>query len=631
MSLPKDPKKLRALVKRYERELKNELKTRGVIHDGSGRRYLIGPYYMILGSLEEALNAFQWFQDNFEDDSGEPFHQLCWALALFYAGEEAAAANRLKNAMLSNLYQIPHVLGEHHGRFDIWHGSNLETKEYLAEMPDEYLELWDDEAVSWAEKLYYSDRFGAIRSQYIDIYHQLNTEPAGEKRSRLVDEAFKLREEPLQNQSETGENPESSRPFLNIPTVSKKDQEILSKQRIDKSGPGTILRDFQMVLETIGPEGVRVAGKTKQFTAETLEALNARLTHPIAIDFKRPRQKSYSNIHGLYLILRSSGLGIVQSSKKSQRLVLNESVLQVWNHLNAEEQYCTLLESWLIRGNPGILGEKHHTGGPWILDCHQFLKRIPKHGRDNIEQKSLNTIRFTVGLNGVALMRFFGFLSLEEFKPEPGKGWNARIYRTAYGVALINVLQKVLWTNNDLFFASINTTKIQESYGMLQPALRPLFPGWVKNLPLSEQEFKPGLYTFKVSLSTGCWRRILVSARDSLEALSSAILSAFDFDNDHLHLFEYKDHFGQPLQILHPDMNEGELFSSEVLVGDLNLEPGNSLLYVFEFRDVWKFKIVVEAIDPPDSKAVTPRVTAKKSGSESLSGSGSGSKSSSKS
>ena len=50
-------------------------------------------------------------------------------------------------------------------------------------------------------------------------------------------------------------------------------------------------------------------------------------------------------------------------------------------------------------------------------------------------------------------------------------------------------------------------------------------------------------------------------------------------------------------------MNEGEFFSSEVLVGDLNLEPGNSLLYIFEFKDIWKFKTVVEAIDPPDSKA----------------------------
>ncbi|MCF8039249.1 MAG: plasmid pRiA4b ORF-3 family protein [Desulfohalobiaceae bacterium] len=385
----------------------------------------------------------------------------------------------------------------------------------------------------------------------------------------------------------------------------------MCKQRIDKNGPGTILRDFEILLETIGPEGVRVAGKTQQFISETLEALNARLTHPIAIDFKRPRQKSYPNIHGLYLILRSSGLGIVQSSKKSQRLVLNEPVLQVWNNLNAEEQYCTLLESWLIRGNPGIIGEKSFPGGPWILDCRQFLKRITKHGLDTIEQNSLNTIRFTVGLHGVALMRFFGLLSLEEFKPEQGKGWNARMYRTAYGEALFDVLWKLFWANDDVFFFTMDSTKSKETCGILQPALSPFFHGWHKNLHLPDQDFKPGLYTFKISRGKDCWRRILVSGRESLETLSLAIQSAFDFDNDHLHLFECKGRFGQPLQILHPDMDEGDLFSNEVLVGNLNLEPGNSLLYVFDFGDAWKFKLVVEAIDPPDSKALTPRVTAR--------------------
>ncbi len=610
MPIPQDQKKLRSLVKRYERELKNEQKTKGSINDSSGKRYLIGPYYMILGSLEEALNAFQWFQDNFEDDYGEPFHQLCWALALFYAGEEGAAADRLKNAMLLNLYQIPYILGEHQDEYDIWLATDLDTKGYLAEIPDEYLELWDEKALYWAEELYYSDRFVHIRSRYIEIYHQLKTEPVGEKRSRLVNEAFRLREEPLNDQPEVEENTEPSPAVLDIPPVSKKNQDILCKQRIDSNGPGTILRDFEILLDMIGSEGVRVAGKSHQFTSETLEALNSRLTHPIAIDFKRPRQKSYSNIHGLYLILRSSGLGIVQSSRKTQRLVLNEPVLQIWKNLNAVEQYCTLLESWLIRGKPGILGEKDGFGGPWIPECRQFFKRIPKQGLDIIEKDTINTIRFTVGLHGVALLRFFGLLSLEEFKPEKGKGWNARIYRTAYGDALIHVLWKVFWANDDVFFYRRDSMKTQETYGLLQPALRPFFPEWRKNLQLPDKEYKPGLYTFKVSLGRGCWRRILVSGRESLEGLSAAVLASFDFDNDHLHLFEYKDRFGQPVQILHPDMDEGELYSNEVQVGDLSLEPGNSLLYVFDFREVWKFRLVLETVDPPDTQAKTPRVTA---------------------
>ena len=46
--------------------------------------------------------------------------------------------------------------------------------------------------------------------------------------------------------------------------------------------------------------------------------------------------------------------------------------------------------------------------------------------------------------------------------------------------------------------------KHQETFGILQPALKPFFPGWNLNLHLPEQDFKPGLYTFKVSLGKGC-------------------------------------------------------------------------------------------------------------------------------
>ncbi len=58
-------------------------------------------------------------------------------------------------------------------------------------------------------------------------------------------------------------------------------------------------------------------------------------------------------------------------------------------------------------------------------------------------------------------------------------------------------------------------------------------------------------------------------------------------------------------------MYGNEDHNNEVLVGDLNLEPGNTLLYIFDFRELWKFRLVVEAIDPPDGKAQTPKVTAR--------------------
>jgi tetratricopeptide (TPR) repeat protein len=103
--------KIRSRLRRYERALAQEKKKYGDYSDGAGKRYEIGPLYMLLGDQEGAVAAFEWFEREFEDDSGRPDHLLCWSLALHRAGDEAGAAKKLRQAMLSNLYLIPHLLG----------------------------------------------------------------------------------------------------------------------------------------------------------------------------------------------------------------------------------------------------------------------------------------------------------------------------------------------------------------------------------------------------------------------------------------------------------------------------------------------------------------------------------------
>ena len=44
-------------------------------------------------------------------------------------------------------------------------------------------------------------------------------------------------------------------------------------------------------------------------------------------------------------------------------------------------------------------------------------------------------------------------------------------------------------------------------------------------------------YIISVSLKKGCYRHIQIASDKTLDELSQAILSAFDFDNDHLHAF----------------------------------------------------------------------------------------------
>lgn len=100
---PKDPRRIKQLISRCERSLRKEQETIGYISDGSGARYLLGPFYLALGDLAGALGSFRWFEEEFPDDIGEPFHFLCWTLALYRSGDVAAATLRLRQTMLSNL------------------------------------------------------------------------------------------------------------------------------------------------------------------------------------------------------------------------------------------------------------------------------------------------------------------------------------------------------------------------------------------------------------------------------------------------------------------------------------------------------------------------------------------------
>ncbi|MBD3192580.1 MAG: hypothetical protein GF308_18210 [Candidatus Heimdallarchaeota archaeon] len=189
---PQEPKKIRERIRRYERGMRKEYEERGFISDGYGKRYLLGILYLLLDDLEGGREFFKWFEQMFPDDIGDPFHYLCWALTLYRLGDMEGASFRLRQAMLSNLYLIPHLLGEEQEKLDIWHGINTAEKEYLDYAPVEVLDLWDEVALGWAKRTYEGAEFQRIRNRYIEIHAQLKSEPRGPIRSGLVDESSRL-------------------------------------------------------------------------------------------------------------------------------------------------------------------------------------------------------------------------------------------------------------------------------------------------------------------------------------------------------------------------------------------------------------------------------------------------------
>ena len=190
---PKDKKKIVERIRRYENSLLAEKRRFGSYDDGYGKRYLLGPLYLLAGDIEGAVKHYKWFEMNFDDDCGEPIHRLCWVLTLYRKGDIENARRALIKVMLINLYIIPYIIGNEQEKINGWYGSNWEWKEYLEEIPQEIWALWKPEEITWVRELYFSEQIITIRNRYITIHRQMETEPVGKRRSELIQEASKFR------------------------------------------------------------------------------------------------------------------------------------------------------------------------------------------------------------------------------------------------------------------------------------------------------------------------------------------------------------------------------------------------------------------------------------------------------
>ncbi|MBW2011271.1 MAG: plasmid pRiA4b ORF-3 family protein, partial [Deltaproteobacteria bacterium] len=396
--------------------------------------------------------------------------------------------------------------------------------------------------------------------------------------------------------------------LIKILDPSLEKQHILRNQVIDDNGPGTILPDFKTLLNFIGQQGIKVSGKYNFITLKLLSQINAQMTHPVEIDLKRPIQKSYPYINGLYLLVRASGLAVVTGSGTNQKMTIDNEVLESWETLNPTERYFTLLETWLLKGREEII--KGSRGGGYytnpFMKWERFFERIADKGlkiAGNKEQE--RDINYVPGLYTIALLDLFGLISLKHAKPEKGKGWRiAEVHRTPLGDALLTLLSKY-FIGKDYIESYINESEV--IFGVLQPLLQPFFPEKRKNLIIPEHKIHDGLYVFKVFIGRA-WRRIVIPGQMNLDVFSAVILDAFDFDHDHLYMFSCKNRFGILEHVNHPYTEEPP-FTNEVIISKLPINPGNVMTFLFDFGDNWEFDVKLERIDPPDPKIKQPVVT----------------------
>lgn len=182
---PTDVKKLKTRIRSYEKSLLGEP---DFIDDSYGKRYLLGPMYLLADDVDGALKSFAWFKRTFPDDIGEPAQYLCWTIALLKNAHLEKATEKLWETMFCNLYLIPFLLGEDLVKNETRHGSNWEHPEYAKDTPEEYIALWSPENKLWAKEVFYSEKFITGREKYLQLSKKLDKTEGPSARGKVIQE-----------------------------------------------------------------------------------------------------------------------------------------------------------------------------------------------------------------------------------------------------------------------------------------------------------------------------------------------------------------------------------------------------------------------------------------------------------
>ena len=352
----------------------------------------------------------------------------------------------------------------------------------------------------------------------------------------------------------------------------------LGSQVIDESVPGTVLRDFETLLEFVGLEGVRSTGKYHLLPLNRLFELDERLTRPLRPRLQRPKQQSFPHINGLYLLLRATELGVPQGrGKRTGKLLLEPAVLECWRALNATERYFNLLEAWLRHASWEMVGGRGGWKGGMALQARDLWHGVPAAGlRFKGDEQRSYLLYGVESFCTLALLEMFGLVAVRRGEPTSGENWRiTAIEHTAFGDELLTLAFEEI--QREVFGEATDLP----AFGAWQPRFQEYFPEWRSNLELPEPEFRDGTYFFKVSLGD-VWRRIAISAKSDLEEFAQSIIRAFEFDGEHLYRFDLRHRDGSRLAVDHPHTEDAEFHTDEFSIGYLPLAERESI--GFQYR-----------------------------------------------
>lgn len=391
-------------------------------------------------------------------------------------------------------------------------------------------------------------------------------------------------------------------------------------------------------------------------------AINALLSRPRELDGPKYLQPVYLTINLFFHIIKATGLFVRETKKNGEGYLVPSPKLEKFRALNSCSKYMFLFRTYWTK-----LDYRELYWNTLAMSGHFIYMRIglealkdTKPGERvfadiedfrNAYDWSNPIHRFFVTAGPVIHhLRDFGFWEYEEAqikdkllfgKNDPGV---KAVTLTDFGPAMIRAclnrpyelynerpdvkLIERCWYDEHLKplldkpgieRASANTPKepFEKAFEAIFPAAAIDSTAINAMYKVTDRRMDTGdgnVYILKVSLNRLTWRRIRISAANTLHHLHEAIQDAFDFYDDHLYAF-FMD--GQLWSKNAYWSREGEQppYADKAVIGQLGLTRGQNFLYLFDFGDEWKFDVRVEEILDSDLPPARPLVIVKKGAS----------------
>ena len=151
------------------------------------------------------------------------------------------------------------------------------------------------------------------------------------------------------------------------------------RDQVISDEPGTLLHDFDTILDFVGPDGVATQGKHNLLPMKSIGELDGRLAGRSDLELKRPQIRSHPYLQGLNLLLRASGPTRIEGTGAKARMVVDPEMMLQWKQLNPTERYFNLFEAWLRFGRAEMVGER---SGIWQAPAQVLdgLAELPSDG-----------------------------------------------------------------------------------------------------------------------------------------------------------------------------------------------------------------------------------------------------------